>query len=133
VTVTEEHAVNGDDEAARARERSDVWNARRAVAAEADREAEALSRRRSARLEEERRSVVRDGALGNLVLAVAGLIVALLIFERIRIGGQASDCLEGSRRLHQYNCAASLTRSFWFWLIPGDDAELLRATAALNR
>ncbi len=126
--------MSGEDEAERARKRSESWHARQAAAAEADREADALTRRRRALVEEERRGAVRaGGALGNLALAAAGLIVALLLFERIRIGGQAADCLEGTRRLHHYNCAAQLTRSFWFWLIPADDAELLRATAALNR
>ena len=54
-------------------------------------------------------------------------MIAFLIFERITIAEAAANCLEGSRRPHQYNCAAELTSSFWSWLIPSDSAEVLRA------
>ena len=117
----------------RAARKSRDWKARQAEIAEAAREDDEIRRRRRADKEQEQREHYQDGAWRNLVLVAVGVIAALLLFERISIGSEADNCLDGSKRPHQYNCAAQLTGSFWSWLIPSDTAEILRASAESNR
>jgi hypothetical protein len=116
-----------EDEIARAARKSREWKARQAEMAEAAREdADAQAKRRAAR-ERERHEAYYDNGVRNLIVIGVGAVIAFLIFERITIAEAAANCLEGSKRPHQYNCAAQLTGSFWSWLIPSDSAELLRA------
>jgi len=115
-----------EDEIARAARKSREWKGRQAEMAQAAREDdEARAIRRAAR-ERERHETYQDGVWRNLILMIAGGVIAFLIFERITIAGEAADCLEGAKRPHQYNCADQLTHSFWSWLIPSDSATLLR-------
>ena len=116
-----------EDEIARAARKSREWKARQAEMAEAAREdADARASRHAAR-ERERHESYQDNGIRNLIVIGIGAVIAFLIFERITIAEAAANCLEGSRRPHQYNCAAELTSSFWSWLIPSDSAEVLRA------
>jgi hypothetical protein len=112
--------VTDEGEIARAQRKSREWKARQAEMAEAAREdAERIDRRHAA-LEREREENYHERGLRNLVLIGAGALVILLMFERFAIVGAAEGCLEGAKHPHEYNCAAQLTRSFWFWLLPGD-------------
>ena len=119
--------MTDEDEIARAQRKSREWKARQAEMAEAAREDAERTARRRAALERERQETYQERGLRNLVLIGAGAVLVLLLFERFTITQAAQDCLEGAKHPHEYNCAAQVTRAFWFWLLPGDLKEALRA------
>lgn len=118
--------MTGEDEIARAQRKSREWKARQAEMDEAAREDDAARAKRRAALARERQESYQENGVRNLIVMGIGALVALLIFERITIADKAADCLEGSKRPHQYDCANQLNHSFWSWLIPADSAALLR-------
>jgi hypothetical protein len=123
-----------EDEIARAKRFSETWKAREAEIDQARREdAELAARDRASRERYDREHGDIGGARLNFTILAAGILIGLVVFERIEISDNAQTCLSAPTHPHEYGCATIILNSPWSWLLPSDTKTQLRASAALSR
>jgi hypothetical protein len=117
----------------RAARKSRLWQKRQREIAQARAEDAELARKQRAQAAEFKRAQYHDRGWGGPAFVLALACIVLLLWERSQIEERASLCLGGPSHPKQENCAVTIGKSVWSWLLPNEIAEELKAARTLSR
>jgi hypothetical protein len=122
-----------ESEVERAARKSRLWKERQREIAQARAEDAELARKQRAQIAEFKRSQYHDRGWAGPAFVIALACVVLVLWEKSQIEERAARCLGGPSHPKQENCAATISKSAWSWLLSDEIAEELKAARSLTR
>jgi hypothetical protein len=122
-----------ETEIERAARKSRLWKERQMEIAQARAEDAELARKQRARIAEFKRSQYHDRGWTGPVFLIALACTVLVLWEKSQIEEKAARCLGGPSHPQQENCAVTIGKSAWSWLLSDEMTEELKAARSLTR
>ena len=122
-----------ESELERAARKSREWKQRQAEIAAARDEDAALARQQKAATAALKRTQYHERGWGGPAFVIGLFCFVLVLWEQSQIEDRAARCLGGPSHPQQGNCASTISKSFWSWLLSKEMKEELEAARVLER